>query len=143
MRAYFFGNMYLSSIQQGIQAQHCTAELFCKYSTMSTGDSIQNSMLYDWAKDHKTTILLNGGGTQDLYDIQGLLSLHYNPYPWAYFHEDEIALQSALTCIGLILPARIYEAAEELRENDCVLGVDLLDWDLDLCKILNSCGLAR
>ena len=31
MRAYFFGNMYLSSIQQGIQAAHCLGEMFLKY----------------------------------------------------------------------------------------------------------------
>ena len=31
MRAYYFGNMYLSSIQQGIQAAHATHELFNKY----------------------------------------------------------------------------------------------------------------
>ena len=31
MRAYFWGNMYLSSIQQGIQAAHVVTEMFAKY----------------------------------------------------------------------------------------------------------------
>lgn len=34
-RAYFFGNMYLSQIQQGIQAAHVVAEMSMAYKKES------------------------------------------------------------------------------------------------------------
>ena len=152
MRAYFFGNMYLSSIQQGIQAQHCTAELFLKYSLYGklTGDFIgekQRVSLYEWADNHKTSILLNGGDCAGLSEIFLLLDSPDNPYPWAIFVESNDALRNALTCVGIILPERIYEAAGEMRQNrnNPQYGRDLLisDWEYDLCLQLNSCGMAR
>ena len=50
-KAYVFVMYNLSGIQKGIQATHAVAEL-----------SLTGSKAYeDWAKNHKTLILLNGG----------------------------------------------------------------------------------
>ena len=152
MRAYFFGNFYLSSIQQGIQAQHCTAEMFGKYC-YPTDEVEKMQMLYGWQKGHKTTILLNGGDCYGLSEIFNVLDSDENPYPWAYFRESQEALGSALTCVGVILPERVYETAKEIQETSpepagwhaipTVFGPAITPFEFDLCVTLNGCGLAR
>ena len=137
MRAYLFGNLYLSSIQQGIQALHCTTEMFLKYLPHTE----EAGPLYDWALNYKTTILLNGGNSTELYSIRYHFEQEENPYPFAMFEESVDALSGAVTCVGIILPEKIYTAAEEIR-ND--IGYHRLSiWERELCEILNSCGLAR
>ena len=139
MRAYFFGNFYLSSIQQGIQAQHCTAEMFVKYSV--SGESLtKRSHLYDWAENHKTSILLNGGDTDGLYNIREMMYDTTNLYPWAYFRESQSALNQALTCVGIILPERVYEAVAWVPA-DQVLGLSF--WEIRMAEALKACGMAR
>lgn len=114
MRAYFFGNMYLSSIQQGIQALHCTSEMFVKYTDAISHSPVQD-ILYGWADDHKTVVLLNAGYSSTIRDIQAFMIDNDNHYPWAVFHEGEDALDGALTCLGIILPEKIYEASRVVR----------------------------
>lgn len=104
MRAYFFQNFYLQGIHAGIQSQHTTAEMFVKYSIGSE----QHSMLFDWAINHKTTIVLNGGTQSDLLAIEKLLD--NCKFPWAAFREATDALNGALTNVGVILPEYIYNA---------------------------------
>lgn len=112
MRAYFFGNMYLSSIQQGIQALHCTSEMFVKYQLSGSAQAYQ---LFQWAEEHKTVVLLNAGYSSTIRDIQAFMMDNDNHYPWAVFHEGDDALDGALTGLGIILPAKIYEAARLVR----------------------------
>jgi hypothetical protein len=155
MRAYYFGNMYLSSIQQGIQAAHVTSELFIKY-TNRTGSGY--GQLHDWAVDHKTMILLNAGYSEELYKLYGLFdTIEANPYPWAGFNESSEALDGAMTCIGIILPERIYETmaicrnerinpefiSVHPRAQELELPTDLTVWEIELIETLNQYGLAR
>ncbi len=157
MRAYFFGNMYLSSIQQGIQAQHTTAELFIKYRGEDEFTPQTTSFLYEWARNHKTSILLNGGYSENLYYLSAILATPENPYPWASFKESKEALDGALTCVGIVLPARIYETAAAIRDNaelDEVIRqygewapeegmtYEISKWEYELCLELNKYGLA-
>lgn len=113
-RAYFLGNMYLSSIQQGIQAQHCTAEMFVKYRE-AVGDerSKKDAMekLYYWAAYHKTSILLNGGYKSEMDKMLAHFNNEYNLYPHAAFYESEEALGGVLTCIGIVLSNKVYDCA--------------------------------
>ena len=106
MRAYFFGNMYLSSIQQGIQAGHVIAEFFVDYpETLTEKMSDAGKLLWTWAQDHKTVILLNGGYSENLHRLCEFFDNYENHlYPWAYFHEGKDALDGALTCVGIVLP---------------------------------------
>lgn len=152
MRAYFFGNMYLSSIQQGIQAAHVTHELFRKYKTPSVFfDSLAN-----WADLHKTMILLNGGYGDNLRALIDMFNTTENPYPYTFFHEGEDSLDGALTCVGIVLPEKIYETAsemrkdpellEEIRQYGCCAG-DFGAWEFskfefELMQELNNYGLA-
>jgi len=113
-RAYFFNNMYLSSIQQGIQAGHVIAEMSIKYVKESPKDTIYEK----WAKDDKVMIVLNGGYVSNLYYIQEAIA--NLDFPWAAFNESEEAMDGMLTSVGVILPEWIYKLAKLMRdENEC------------------------
>lgn len=148
MRAYFFGNMYLSSIQQGIQAAHVVAEMFTKYPA----ESHQRSILDHWATDHKTMVLLNAGYGEEIHSLVNFFNTTDNPLPWAHFHEGKDALDGALTCVGIILPEEFYEGAKELK----TFGTSLLAqengpnyaklqnvWEWTFVSRLNNYGLAK
>lgn len=112
-RAYFFGNFYLSSIQQGIQSAHCLAEMFVKYPY--EGNHLNDSIwpceiLYNWATNHKTMICLNGGESRNLQMIYDDICTFGDKLelPVAKFHEDE-SLNKTLTCVGIIVPDSIYD----------------------------------
>lgn len=110
MRAYFFGNFYLSQIQQGIQAAHALARLVDKYRF----DEKAN-MIFDWIANHETMILLNGGDMQALEDLKVFFATDENPYPWAAFQESRDALAGATTSVSILLPEKIYEGAQTRR----------------------------
>ena len=120
MRAYFFGNMYLSSIQQGIQAAHVTHELFTKYTTVSEDYELNSDpariILFNWARHHKTMILLNAGYGENIHNLVQMFSDETNPYPWTQFHEEQASLDGAITSIGIVLPEKIYQMAAAIRQ---------------------------
>jgi hypothetical protein len=130
MRAYYFGNMYLSSIQQGIQADHCSGEMVVKYAPhidtetkdWVCPDTDKYQQMYSYLKDHKTDILLNAGYSATLHEIFAGLSDAENPYPFAKFHESEEALDGALTCVGVVIPEAIYETASDVRNVSRMRG---------------------
>jgi peptidyl-tRNA hydrolase len=109
---YFLGNMYISQIQHGIQAAHVIAEMFTKYKNTS---SIESEILDDWARKYKTIIVLNGGYQSELESalikIQNSSVLRKLPY--AYFREEQTALNGALTCVGIVLPEIFYQVDSE------------------------------
>jgi hypothetical protein len=122
MRYYGFGNYYLSSIQQGIQAAHCIADMFVKYELQPSLNC--QWMLGEWAKNHKTMVLLNGGNSDGLK----YLADHFNTteLPWARFQEDTQSLNNALTHVGIIVPELVYELGSYLR--NCGTNVqDVID----------------
>lgn len=163
MRAYFIGNMYLSSIQNGIQAGHCISELFVKYQN-STPTASKD--LLDWATNHKTMILLNGGYNSVVTEFSDFLIAADNPYPWAPFFESEDAMGGMQTVVGIVLPQKIYETAAAVRKcrrgwedlvefttDDGVVTVrkpqtkhtywDLNTWEIELIERLNKFGMAK
>lgn len=155
MRAYFFGNMYLSSIQQGIQALHCLGEMHNKYSpNLGANDvgievcmqpSTQLCQLRTWEEEHKTVVLLSAGFSEEIRDLHTFFFDNAgadgdNYFPFAAFHEGEDALDGALTCTGIVLPQHIYDGAKEanrvmrlrpdiesrmLFENDRILNIEI------------------
>ena len=134
MRCYHFGNCYMSSIQQGIQAAHCQMELFAKYQ--DTGINFINDYepsieeyeyqqkvddLYDWAENHKTMICLSAGNNSQLKEIEELFRQKDNKYPWSYFKEDEDSLGGILTNVAIVLPPEIYDTASKIRSGEYML----------------------
>lgn len=157
-RAYFFGNMYLSSIQQGIQAAHVTSELFTKYPY---GDSPEANILFQWATKDKTMILLNAGYTEEIYSLVEFFNTSECNLPFDMFHESDAALDGALTCFGAIIPDYIYTAAQRIRSGEIVIedllargGIlmgsgkeiytaELTLWEANLALRLTQYGLAH
>ncbi len=111
-RMYFFGNMYISQIQHGIQAAHVVAEMFSKYKFSS---SMEPNYLHEWAANHKTMILLNGGYQTELEKALFLIenSKVIKQLPYAFFREEKSALNDALTSVGILLPDVFYAVDPE------------------------------
>ena len=149
LKAYFFNNQYLQGIHAGIQAQHCTAEMFAKYEKDNFKDIKQRELLHEWADSHKTTIILNGGYARN---IQRLVNLFYNdtsnPYPFSYFCESEEALEGCITSVGIILPKRVFEGARYMSTSSPSLIRDrytqlnnITSFELEIMKELSQCKL--
>lgn len=120
LRAYFFQNFYLQGIHAGIQSQHTTTEMFVKYKGIyvdqeHSGCKAQE-ILYDWAENYKTTVILNGGMQKDLEEILKVLETVEHNYPFSFFREGDNALNGALTNVGVILPERIFNYNKRVVE---------------------------
>lgn len=176
MRAYFFANTALSGIQKGLQVAHCVAEMarkaatetdWCKHGATTVMDKrmAPNKMYAGWASLHKTIVVLEGGFHANLKEIcnffdpieyegewpEGSISPQ-NTFPWASFTEDEETMNHMITCVGIILPERIYEAAKVMREGGTIdTSTGLMPetnerftaWEIELINLLNSRSLAR
>ena len=108
--------------------------------------------LYTWAREHKTMILLNAGYSEELRSLISFFNTTENPYPWSLFKEGEDALDGALTCVSIILPEAVYEAAKEVRNGVPVTDVWAhapnyngltSDFERELAVRLNNYGLAK
>ncbi len=147
MRFYGFGNYYISSLQQGLQSAHVVGELFTQFER----DSNEDKMVYDWGKNHKTMVLLNGGNSlnlQELFDFFGELRKQGMYLPFAKFHEDEQSLGGALTYVGMIVPERHYEAAAAIRSlrldevTQYYEANEFAEWEIQLVERMNMYRLA-
>ena len=157
MRAYFFGNMYLSQIQQGIQAAHAVHEMFVKYRDTQMISVAET--LYDWAVHHKTMILLNGGYADAIQDLVNFFNHRDNHLPFAPFYEEKASLNGALTTVGIVVPEKIYATAAAIRKDaqlrehiwengsleladDKVTTLRFSRWEAELIDKLNTFSLA-
>lgn len=120
MRCYHLNNFYLGGIHAGIQSAHAQHELMLKYldplneEAKSPYLEPQRAGYLEWARDHKTIIVLNAGMQSNLEDWVEFLIPITHSYAWASFNESVEALNGALTNVALVLPARIYEWAREV-----------------------------
>jgi hypothetical protein len=146
MRFYALTNMYLSSIQNGIQPLHVLGEMFTKY----TVESPQKSALFDWAENHKTVIVLNGGTTDDLIYAGEIIAQSGMPY--ASFYEPGIS--KALTSIGVIVPELCYnnkvddvsvpiESIFDYIARKSIIENEFTEEELALMELLQSLPLAK
>jgi hypothetical protein len=144
MRLYTFTHFMLSSIQQGIQSGHVSQTLFLKYQHKSTK---QFKALYEWAPS-PTIIALNGGNSFHLKEILTSLenSATFLKLPYAEFFEDQESMQGVRTSVGVIIPARIYEAAAAMRskEPSAISDLPILhSAEVDLIILINSHQFAK
>lgn len=134
MRCYHLCNMYLVGVHAGIQSAHTQHELAIKYLASTpfrnlTGDESMNEYgtrldlfhdarveYIDWANNHKTMILLNGGMMSHLVEFETFLNAHQHSFAWAAFREEEAALNNALTNIGIVLPEHMYAYTRDVLE---------------------------
>jgi hypothetical protein len=114
--------MYLSDLQKGLQTAHLVAELASEYQSGEKALQFQN-----WAMDHKTIIICNGGNAAALHELTSFMTTPNNPFPYTSFQEDEQSLNNCITCVGIILPEVIYVAAESIRNN--ISSLEKVDTD--------------
>jgi hypothetical protein len=89
----------LSGIQKGIQFGHAAVE----YSRLAAEHEAYVDY-FEFADNHKTFILLDGGGSNDMQ--YRLLELDDLEIPNAVFHEPD--LNNSLSAIAFILPEDVY-----------------------------------
>ena len=146
MRAYFWGNIYMASIQQGIQSLHCISEMYIKYPEQEAmGGSAQSIMLREWGYSYKTVIILNAGEMSALEKVEELMASDENPYAWTSWRESKEAINGALTSVGIILPERIYIGAREMKKywRNWDNRRKLTPWEIEVCELINSTYMAR
>lgn len=146
MRLYTFTNFYLSSIQQGIQPGHCAVDMAVKYCKLNTTAALT---FWDWAKNHRTMICLNGGNAAGIRDTWNQLVRlgEQLDLPVEAFNEDYDSLDNAMTCCGIVVPSSIYDMAADLRSGqlvrcDAPAGMQH-DPATQLAMLLNMYGLAK
>ena len=128
LRLYSFVNFYLSSIQQGVQTGHAAVDLVRKYTAHGNPfrvdiTSSQENAVAEWADEHKTFIILNGGNAERLAQITDVISSNGN-FPWVTFNEDDQSLNGIQTCVAVVLPACIFNAKMVRQPN----GDDFYLW---------------
>jgi len=109
MRAYFFAHTYLSSLQKGLQAAHCLAEIERRCKDIDIGVT----HYLPWVHRHKTIIILSGGDCTVLNNLSDRLALSWPKMriPWSYFNEDA-SLNFAITCVGAIVKEEVYSCPD-------------------------------
>jgi hypothetical protein len=144
MRLYTFTNFYLSDIQKGIQTAHIVGEMGC------FGNNIWLPRTYfdNWAKNHKTIIVLNGGNQKSLKQIKDTLNTMtdtHNNFDFGSdnfitmelmnssittFCEDDDSLGGAMTAVGILVPEIVYNQAADLKNDYYALREFLKSFDL-------------
>lgn len=111
LRLYSFVNFYLSSIQQGVQTGHAAVDLVRKYSApKGTPSQLGKNcdMVSEWADNHKTFIILNGGNNEMLLNAKEIVKA--SGLPWVTFSEDEQSLGGILTTVAVVVPEMYFAA---------------------------------
>jgi hypothetical protein len=112
LRAYFFGNLYISQIQHGIQGSHVVTKMFRdNQPDLFPADPVMQRTLFDWGDDGVTKIYLQAGYQRNLEIIHDVLR-YICPrlgLPYQKFHEEVDALNGALTSVGVVVPQEIYD----------------------------------
>lgn len=95
MKVYVLVNQYMMGIQAGIQALHAVSHMWVLHHQTKSYDLVK------WQDWHKTVILLNGGGHNQLFnyynDIKELeFSNHYG-----LAREDD-GLNNAITAVAVL-----------------------------------------
>lgn len=133
MRLYVFGNLYISPIQHGIQGIHSFGELVLKL--LDPLDSKGLAVLRAFLADHKTVIALNGGYASTLSAIHDRLAAIAADWPsdleeapvllYAKFHEEDAALNGALTSVAAVVPSCAYFDHSQPSQREAQMALRL------------------
>lgn len=97
---YFFVMYNLSGIQKGIQAGHAAVEYQLKHG--------KTKQYKEFANHHKTFILLDGGGSNDMLLREE--ELESMGIKFASFIEPD--LNDSVSAIAFIVPERVYNCVD-------------------------------
>ena len=101
LRMYFFVMGNLSGRQQGIQAGHAALEYQREFG--------KKKQYKDFVDNHKTFILLDGGGSNDM--LERMIELEDFGIDFSKFYEPD--LNESLSAIAFILPESIYDCKDK------------------------------
>ena len=119
LRLYSFTNFYLSDMQKGIQTGHMAVDLVreyaftAQYEDASVLHNEHQAMVADWADNHKTFIVLNGGNNAALKETVDLVK--DVDLPWTLFCEDDQSLGGIMTCVGVVVPENYFNAKLDFK----------------------------
>lgn len=106
--------MYVSGVHTGIQAGHSAEEMWVYYTDLvltnaqpSVHVQIALNNLRDFARSHKTWIVLNGGDHQDLEALASFFATCPHDYPMSSFREP--GLNYATTAVRIVVPEKLYD----------------------------------
>lgn len=144
-RLYCFNNMYLSGIQNGIQAAHAAVDLVSKYiDPLNNWSNLTTNIVGQWTYD-KTMIVLSAGDSEVMEQIYNHMILqditgegNDEQYPWAAFRED--GMDGLLTSIAVVLPKKMYDP--ELNPDGTV-RFTFTPWEIALREFIKKSSLAR
>lgn len=123
LRMYFFVMYNLSGIQKGIQAGHAAIEYQLKHG--------KTKQYKDFANNHKTFIVFDGGGSNDMLEREKELESFGIKY--ASFIEPD--LNDSVSAIAFIVPESIYgKDIKGLEDNRT--------YEVDYARYLKSFRLA-
>ena len=126
LRMYGLTNYQLTGIQKGIQFLHAVVEYGQKVK--EPGNEMASVIYNDWANNHKTVILLNGGTTNYRITEEGLpfgtlnnhvIELHNNQVDFATFREPDLGDQ--LTAVVFIVDERVFNKKKYPDFEDWVI----------------------
>ena len=100
-KCYLITHGMLSAAVAGVQGAHAMHELDMLCSS--------NAFFLEWDYNSLTIVLVNGGNTESLDNIQNLLcgGAAGADLPFVAFHEDRETLDGILTAIAVVLPAEL------------------------------------
>lgn len=113
LRMYGLVPYNISPIQQAIQFGHAVVEYGLKY--------FKDKDYQQWAKNHKTFIILNGGSTDNRSERKGSLQNHrtqliLNKVKHALFYEPD--LNDALTAIVFLVEERVFDTKKHIDKRE-------------------------
>jgi len=110
-RMYYFVPYNISPMQQGIQHKHAADEFLLTY-----GRHNPDHMVWEYMEKHKTTIVLNGGTTNNRFELgtgtpigtlnQIVEQLQQNAIEYGFFQEPD--LNDALTAVCFLADERVW-----------------------------------
>jgi hypothetical protein len=121
LRLYSFVNFYLSDIQKGIQTGHMAVDLVREYGDEDILPK-HCDLVADWADNHKTFIVLNGGNNLMLDNTANICA--YSGLPWTTFYEDEESLGGLRTCVGVVVPENYFNATYSAANGFETVDID-------------------
>lgn len=104
---FSFQHFQFAGIHAGIQSGHCWIEMATKYRKECFKGDFERSMFWDWAQNHKTVNIRNGGDQNRLFEIVELFKDPLNNYPWVKWEEDS-SCNNCLTCVSIVVPEKVY-----------------------------------